>query len=326
MTQASAGVTLAVTGLSPKRAAATVGPATVTDIFDGARGVTLTLQMEHGPFPCRGESYTDATTFIFVPHHFRIPENERVDTIVHFHGHSTTAREAMERHELREQLYDSRQNAILVMPQGPVNASDSSGGKLDRESGLLDFLGEVRRTLQLSEVTSALGAAAIPAAARIGATALSAHSGGYRVAARCVELGGFNVTEVYLFDALYGGIETFLDWIVATADQANSRERHKIVSFFAGSTRVARNNRHLMNGLRDSGVRYAHEEPGDLITRRQFTRSRAVFIESELSHSGMTHDHNNLRDCLYASCFRRQLATDWFEDVESERAVDVRAP
>ena len=119
-------------------------------------------------------------------------------------------------------------------------------------------------------------------------------------------------------------IETFQSWVVAAAEVASTRERHKIVSFFQGSTRVARNNRTLMRNLRDAGIRYAHEEPGDLITRRQFTRRRAVFIESALSHSGMTHDHNNLRDCLYASCFRRRLDSDWFDDVENERAIDVR--
>ncbi|MCA9562768.1 MAG: twin-arginine translocation signal domain-containing protein, partial [Myxococcales bacterium] len=122
-----------------RRAEATVEAAEVADIFEGSRGVTLTFNMQHGPFPCRGSSYRDNRTFVFVPHHFRLPASDRVDTVVHFHGHNTTAEEAMERHELREQFYDSCQNGILVMPQGPDNAEDSSGGNLDREDGFLDF-------------------------------------------------------------------------------------------------------------------------------------------------------------------------------------------
>ena len=112
-----------------------------------AIGTTLWLELEHGPFPYRDKPYTDATTAVFVPRHFRVREH-RIDTVLHFHGHEATVPRVLQGFALREQLFDSRQNAILVVPQGPVNARDSSGGKLDRPDGLLRFLTEVRQTLQ----------------------------------------------------------------------------------------------------------------------------------------------------------------------------------
>lgn len=322
--QAAAG--LAAAGLlgSPRRAHATIEPASLRESFAGSRGTTLWFDMEHGPFPASGSSYRDGTTIVFVPHHYRIPESGLVDMIVHFHGHNTTAQESMENHQLREQLYDSRQNAVLVMPQGPVNASDSSGGNLDREDGLLDFLTEVRRSLQISAVRSLLADAAIPSAARVGVVCLSAHSGGYRVAARCAELGGFDVTEIYLFDALYAEVETFRDWVLARRTVSHSRERHKLVSFYRDDRSVRRNNRELMREFDSAGIDYAHEERGTPITRREFTRARAVFIEESTGHSGVTHEHNNLRDCLYASCLRRRLDSDWFDQAGEARVVEAR--
>lgn len=307
-----------------RKAEATVEPASVTDIYSGRRGVTLRFDMAHGPFPCSGHSYTDSTTIVFVPHHYRLPANDRVDVVVHFHGHSTTAEAAMESHQLREQLYDSRQNGILVMPQGPVRASDSSGGKLDRAEGFLNFLTEVRKTLQLAEVRRALGDAAIPRRGRVGVVCLSAHSGGYRVAARCLELGGFEVTETYLFDALYGEVSTFREWVTTARGIYHSRERHKLVSFYSADASVRRNNRRLMEAFDEDGIAYAHEESGTPISRGDFTRNRVVFVDSSLSHSGVTHRHNNLRDALFASCLRRTLDSDWFEDTEGAREIEVR--
>lgn len=323
--QAATGLAASSLCAWPRPAHAVIEPATVTEIYPGARGVTLYLEMRHGPFPCDGESYDNAETIVYVPYHYRLPADERIDTVVHFHGHRTTARDAMADHQLREQLLDSLQNAILVMPQGPVEAEDSSGGNLDGPDGLLDFLTEVRKTLQLSEVMTACGDAAVSATARIGALCISAHSGGYRVTANCLLHGGYNVNEVYLFDALYGQLDIFEEWIVARADQSHSRERHKLISYFndeGGSVR--RNNNRLMERLDEAGIDYVHEEPDELLTRGEMTRARVVFIETGQSHQALTFTHNNLRDCLYSSCLHREIDSTWFDDTESERAIDVR--
>ena len=80
-----------------------------------ARGTTLTLGLSHAPFA--GMGYGDDTVLVFVPAHFKYRAEEGVAALVHFHGHNTSAERAMAAHELREQLSDSKQNALLVVPQ-----------------------------------------------------------------------------------------------------------------------------------------------------------------------------------------------------------------
>src|SRR5262249_38581406 len=86
-----------------------------------ALGTTLVLGLPHAPFA--GFGYEDDTVITFVPAHYRYRAEEGVAALVHFHGHNTTAERAIAAHELREQLADSRQNAILVVPQLAVFAA-----------------------------------------------------------------------------------------------------------------------------------------------------------------------------------------------------------
>src|SRR5580658_4546567 len=147
-----------------------------------AYGTTLALTLDYSPFPCPGAAYRDDTTLVFVPSHYRYRSGEGVATLVHFHGHSTTADRAIAAHELREQLSDSRQNAILVVPQLAVLAADSSCGKLETPGGLARLLHEALSTAA-REGAVTLGDSGFPVAADMGTTCLSAHSGGYHAAA-----------------------------------------------------------------------------------------------------------------------------------------------
>jgi len=308
----------------PRRAYANITAAPVRDIVMGARGATIYLEMEHGPFPHRGSSYSDNTTIVYVPYHFRL-RDDRIDTVMHFHGHRTTAEQAMRDHELREQLLDSLQNAILVMPQGPVRAADSSGGKLDQENGMLRFLTEVRHSLQQREVRDAISQhVTITNSARIGFLCLSGHSGGYRVIARCLERGGFNVNEVYLMDALYGELSTFQTWVEERRHEEHHDLRHKIVSFYQSDQTVRRNNITMVSNFERANIPLVHETVGSPITRGQFTRYRSVFIECASNHQAIAWAQNNLRDCLFSSCLRRHIEADWFDDTERPRSIDSR--
>ena len=293
----------------------------VQSIDQGRRGTTITLSLANGMFPAPGSRYRDATTIVFVPGHFRVLDDQRVDTVVHFHGHRTTAADAMIKHQLREQVDDSRQNAILVMPQGPVRRSDSSGGKLDKPGGFAAFLGEVRAALQSPKVAEALGPSRIPGAARIGMVCLSAHSGGFGVTARCIKHGGFEVGEVYLFDALYGEVAAYADWIGERRDRSG-RERHKLVCYYTGG-KVRGNSMTLMRELRRQGIEALHEEREGQLTRAQITKARAVFIRAR-DHMRVTYKSNALRDCLYASSLKRRLDSDWFEKKDDKRAIEPR--
>lgn len=305
------------------RAAASKPALVIEDIEQGKRGTTITLSQTQGMFPAPGSRWVDPTTLVFVPSHFRVLEDARVDAVVHFHGHGTTAAEAMKKHQLREQLDDSRQNAILVMPQGPVKAIDSSGGKLDKPGGLQRFLGELRVGLQRAEVGKTLGAAHLPSAARIGMVCVSAHSGGFGVTARCLKHGGHDISEVYLFDALYGEVAAYLDWVVARKEQTGARERHKLVSYYAGG-KPKTNSLALIKSLEARGVDVLHEVREGQLSRAELTKGRAIFIRSGVDHSRLTFQNNGLRDCLYASGLKRRLESDWFAAKDGERAIERR--
>lgn len=302
------------------------------DSFEGKRGVTLWFELDHAPFRRRDSHqaaggktdgrYRDPTVIVFVPHHFRAA-NKRVDVVVHFHGHNTTAAAAMRKHQLREQLYDSKQNAIIVMPQGPVNARDSSAGALETQGGLERLLSEVVGELRRRSVSRLLGKSSLDSVRGVGMVCLSAHSGGYRAAAACLELGGINVNEVYLFDALYGRVRSFEIW-VAAAKNSRGRARHKLISHYAGGS-VRDNNLKLMRRLRRAGIACLHEDKQGALSRLELTKGRAVFIATRLAHGDVAYGHNGLRDCLFASGLRRRVDTDWFDHKDAPRDIQARS-
>ena len=93
----------------------------------------------------RAAGYHDDTVIVFVPSHYRFHDDEGVATLVHMHGHTTTAERAMVAHQLREQVADSKQNALLVVPQLAVMAADSSCGRLESPGGSAEAARRGRR-------------------------------------------------------------------------------------------------------------------------------------------------------------------------------------
>jgi hypothetical protein len=152
---------------------------------------------------------------------------------------------------------------------------------------------------------------------------LSAHSGGYRVAGACLAVGGVNVDEAYLFDALYGSVAEYRTWVVATKNE-RGRARHKLVSHYVGG-KVRDNNLELLAALEQAGVRCHHELIPGQLSRSQLTTGAAIFIAAPLEHGKVTFLHNGLRDCLFASGLRRHLDSDWFENKDQGRAIDLRS-
>src|SRR4051794_39964716 len=92
------------------------------------------------------EHYSDSTVAIFIPKAFR--ETGQVDFVVHFHGWKNNVAGVLSRYKLVEQLVESRRNAVLIIPQGPLNASDSFDGKLEDPDGFKRFMAEVMETLR----------------------------------------------------------------------------------------------------------------------------------------------------------------------------------
>jgi len=84
------------------------------------------------------EHYTNDTVAIFIPKSFR--ETGKIDFVIHFHGWQNNVEGVLKRYQLIEQLMASVRNAVLVVPQGPFNASDSFGGKLEDPDGFAQGL------------------------------------------------------------------------------------------------------------------------------------------------------------------------------------------
>ncbi len=284
-----------------------------------ALGTTLTLTLASAPFPCAGAGYTDPSVWVFVPAHFRASPGREIPLLVHFHGHSTTAERAMINHKLREQLVASLQDAILVVPQGPVMASDSSFGKLEAPGAFSRMIREVLSVLGSSELVRGLGTTAFRGS-RPGRTCISAHSGGYHAAAQCLRHGGLEINEVYLFDALYADVDVFRDWVLAGRGKP-LRSRHKLVSYTAGGT-TERMNDWLFGELEKGGASCARELVEGTLSRETLSRSEAVFIKTSTAHNGVAFETSALRDCLYASALPRHVRTSWFLAKGGSRPIE----
>src|SRR5207244_3266740 len=90
------------------------------------------------------DHYSDNTVGIFIPKGFR--ETGRIDFIVHFHGWNNNVASVLRQYKLGDQLVQSARNAVLVVPQGPRDAPDSFGGKLEDPDGFKHFMKEVAET------------------------------------------------------------------------------------------------------------------------------------------------------------------------------------
>src|SRR5437867_3762603 len=89
--------------------------------------------------------YSDDTVAIFIPRDYR--PTGRLDLVVHFHGWRNHVSEVLRQYRLIEQLMASGRNAILVVPQGPYEAADSFGGKLEDKDGFKRFVADVVATI-----------------------------------------------------------------------------------------------------------------------------------------------------------------------------------
>ena len=168
-----------------------------------------------GKFFAAATHYSDSTVGIFIPAGYRPADT--VDYVVHFHGWSNHVAAALDRYELRKQMAASSRNAILLVPQGPKDAADSGGGRLEEEGAFARLI---------EEVTQFLVASGKIRSTRIGRIVLSTHSGGYLVTSRILAHGGLgdHISDVFLFDSSYGGLEVFADWAAVRG--------HRLVSIF----------------------------------------------------------------------------------------------
>ncbi len=163
------------------------------------------FRTEDGVFYPYKPHYADDSIVVVVPDSFRETE-AGTNLIIHFHGHMNDNLGALERYGMPRAMSAQKINALLVLPQGPYQARDSFGGKMEDEGGLKRLADDVLETMKQEGVLKE---------PRLNKLIVSAHSGGYRSAAFALERGGLSghITDVFLFDAFYGQQDRFLDWL-----------------------------------------------------------------------------------------------------------------
>ena len=150
------------------------------------------------------EHYNDSSVAIFIPKGFN--QTEKINFMVYFHGWNNNIDSACAQFDLIEQFSESNKNAIFVFPEGPKNSPDSFGGKLEEKDGLKNLIDDVLKYLSENAKFKT---------AKVGNIVLAGHSGAYRVISFCLMRGGLiqNISDVILFDALYGQTEKYVHWI-----------------------------------------------------------------------------------------------------------------
>lgn len=240
-------------------------------------GQTLLRGFRNAPYPhaSRAQGYTyqgklfdaathynDSTVGIFIPSGYQ--PGETVDYVVHFHGWGNHVASVLDHYALRRQMNASKRNAILLVPQGPKDAADSGGGRLELEPGAFEAL--------IGEVTEYLRQTGKIHAARIGKIVLSTHSGGYRVTGAILAQGGLtdHITDVLLFDSSYGSLESFADWA------AHSPHR-RLISLF--TDHLAPENFTLLTLLQKRHIAFRSLLESDL-NANTLTSRQAVFLHT----------------------------------------------
>jgi hypothetical protein len=232
------------------------------------------------------DHYQDSHVALFVPRDFRC--GGEIDFVVHFHGWGNNVSNVLVKYQLPEQFAASRRNAILIVPQGPLDASDSFGGKLEDADGFKRFMAEALEVLRQE---------GIAAKGRIGRIILSGHSGGYEVISAILDRGGLTgqVGEVWLFDALYAKTERFALWF--------DHHPGRFIDLYTEQGGTKEESEALMTALKGSGAPYFGADETNAAAS-DLRNNHLVFLFSELPHDEVVQKRETFRRFLETSSLK----------------------
>ncbi|HXD77060.1 MAG TPA: hypothetical protein VN616_04590 [Puia sp.] len=222
--------------------------------------------------------YDDSSVLLVVPPHLK--RSRKTTLIFWFHGWHNSIDTALVFYGLARQLAAADANAILVLPEAAKNSADSYGGKLRREGDFRGLVEDVMTELRAYGIVQADAEAAH--------IVLGCHSGGYSAVADILKYGAEEVDAVWMFDALYGHLPVFMDWIRAG-------RRHQFVHWFTnhgGGTDAMSDS--LMQRLKEGHVGYLLTEEAQL-TPAMVRENRILFIHSPRQHNVIINDPDDFR-------------------------------
>jgi len=227
------------------------------------------------------EHYSDSTTLVYMPEYFT--HNEKIDIVVYFHGWNNNVDSVISRFDLLKQFYESGLNAILIMPEGPKNAPDSFGGKLEEKGIFTRFINETLDSLSKKLNTTFT----------LGNITLAGHSGAYRVIAYILMRGGLTekISKVILFDGLYADVEKYSYWL----DHYNG----KFINIYTPTGGTKQESENLMECLNAWNIHFAFVTE-DKLTDSILQNNRIVFIASQLKHNEVVSKNRQFTKFLRA--------------------------
>jgi hypothetical protein len=247
-----------------------------TSFPDTARAAGL-LDGDSVILPVAGH-YDDSSVLLVIPPHLK--RERKIDLIFWFHGWHNSIDTTLQFYGLARQFAAANSDAVLVLPEAAKNAADSYGGKLRQKGDFRALVGDVMEELRNYGI--------VQPDASAGHITLGCHSGGYSAVADILANGEQPVDEVWLFDALYGHLPVFMDWI-------RSDRRHHFVHWFTnhgGGTDVVSDT--LMQQLEGQHIDYLLTGEG-LLSPAMIRENRILFIHSPREHNVIINNPDDFR-------------------------------
>jgi len=216
--------------------------------------------------------YDDSSVLLVVP--AGLHTGKTVDLVIWFHGWHNSIDSALEFYGLARQFAASGRNALLVLPEAAKNAADSYGGKMRQEGMFKLLVADVVAELRRKKI--------IPSDAQAGHIVLAGHSGAYSVMTDILEHGRQAVDEVFLFDALYGRLNTFTRW----AEDGSHHFVHWFTNTGYGPDKMSDT---MMLRLRQDKIAYGLSEESS-VDDRVIKNNRILFIHSPREHNVIIND------------------------------------
>ena len=237
-------------------------------------------------FQPRAGHYDDSSVLMIVPRGFKA--GSKADLVFWFHGWHNNIDTALRFYGLARQFAASGVNAILVLPEAARQAADSYAGKLGQEGMFKGLVADVMAELRRQQLVTPAGVAAH--------VVVGGHSGGYVAIADILAKGGQRVDEVWLFDALYGHVDDFMNWI--GKDTVGHHFVHWFTNKGGGTDEVSDT---MMLQLRRKGRPYGLVEETALT--RSVLESTILFVHSPREHNVIINDPDDFQLLLENSHF-----------------------
>jgi hypothetical protein len=235
-----------------------------------------------GDFFSAEEHYSDSTILVFIPN--RVMDQDTVELVFYFHGWWNNIDKSINEFDLINQFSRSGLKGILVFPETALNAPDSFGGKLENKDVFAQLVSDLKSRLG-NEMNLDFTFSAIT---------LAGHSGAYRVISYIIMHGGLTdkIKSVYLFDALYGGIEKYTNWI--------NNYSGRFINIYTPEGGTKEESENLMTDLSGWEIPFKLIETDDFTTD-ELTGSRIIFIKSVLEHNEVIHSRNQFQKFIESS-------------------------